>query len=66
MAWSPDFGDYWADINPRIAVQDFAFETSTILYVIDTDGSVQKLPYTGTADWLYLGEGACITDCDYL
>jgi hypothetical protein len=49
MAWSPDFGDYWADINPRIKVQDFAFESSTILYVLATDSAVQKMPYTGTA-----------------
>jgi hypothetical protein len=49
MAWSPDFGDYWADINPRVAVQDFAFESSTVLYVLQSDGNVQKMPYTGTA-----------------
>ncbi len=49
MAWSPDFGDYWADQNPRIPVQDFAFETSTILYVLSLDGNMQKMPYTGTA-----------------
>jgi hypothetical protein len=49
MAWSPDFGDYWADISPRISVQDFAFESSTILYVLDYAGNIQKLPYTGTA-----------------
>ncbi len=49
MAWSPDFGDYWADLNPRIGVQDFAFETSTILYVLSLDGNMQKMPYTGTA-----------------
>ena len=50
MAWSPDYGDYWAMITPRYAVQDFAFESSTILYtVISTGGLVQRLPYTGTA-----------------
>jgi hypothetical protein len=49
MAWSPDFGDYWADITPRIQVQDFAFESSTILYVLGRNGTVQKMPYTGTA-----------------
>ena len=32
VAWSPDFGDYWADINPRIAVQDMAAESNTTLY----------------------------------
>ncbi len=49
LAWSPDYGDYWADINPRITVQDMAAESSTILYVLNRSGQVQKLPYTGTA-----------------
>jgi len=50
MAWSPDFGDYWANISPRLTVNDFAFESSTILYVLEAgSGNVQKMPYTGTA-----------------
>jgi len=49
VAWSPDYGDYWANINPRITVQDMAAESSTILYVLSESGRVQKLPYTGTA-----------------
>jgi len=49
MAWSPDYGDYWAPITPRFAVQDFAFESSTTLYVINGYGMVQRLPYTGTS-----------------
>ena len=49
VAWSPDFGDYWADITPRIAVQDMDAESSTILYILDIAGNVQKMPYTGTA-----------------
>ena len=49
QAWSPDFGDFWAIITPRNAIQDFAFESSTILYDLDPGGIVQKLPYTGTA-----------------
>ena len=49
MAWSPDYGDYWANISPRFAVQDFAFESSTTMYVLGSDGLVQRLPYTGTA-----------------
>jgi len=49
MAWSPDYGDYWAMITPRYAVQDFAFESSTTLYVLSKAGLVQRLPYTGTA-----------------
>jgi len=49
MAWSPDFGDYWATITPRHAIQDFAFESSTILYTVNSDGAVQRLPFTGTS-----------------
>jgi len=49
MAWSPDFGDYWANMTPRFAVQDFAFETSTTIYVLSAAGLVQRLPYTGTS-----------------
>jgi len=49
MAWSPDFGDYWANITPRDPVQDFAFESSTVLYTISPLALVQRLPYTGTA-----------------
>jgi len=47
--WSPDFGDYWADITPREPVQDFCAESSTLLYFLSKDGLVQKMPYTGTA-----------------
>jgi hypothetical protein len=47
--WSPDFGDYWANINPRLAVQDMDAESSTVLYILDVTGLVQKMPYTGTA-----------------
>ncbi len=49
MAWSPDFGDYWATVTPRYPVQDFVFETSTTMYVVSADGVVQRLPYTGTS-----------------
>ena len=49
MAWSPDYGDYWATITPRYPVQDFTFETSTTIYVLSPDGVVQRLPYTGTS-----------------
>jgi hypothetical protein len=49
MAWSPDFGDYWATITPRNAVQDFAFESSTTMYVLNRLGMVQRLPYSGTS-----------------
>jgi len=49
MAWSPDYGDYWAMLTPRYRVQDFAFESSTTLYVVNDAGLVQRMPYTGTA-----------------
>jgi hypothetical protein len=32
QAWSPDFGDYWAMITTRWPIQDFAFESSTVMY----------------------------------
>ncbi len=48
-AWSPDYGDYWANITARFPIQDFVFESSTILYNLSPRGLVQKLPYTGTA-----------------
>ncbi len=49
VAWSPDYGDYWANIKPRIAVEDMAAESSTILYVLSRGNLIHKLPYTGTA-----------------
>jgi len=49
IAWSPDYGDYWANVTPRDAVQDFAFESSTTLYNVSAIGLVQRLPYTGTS-----------------
>jgi len=48
-AWSPDFGDYWANITPRDPIQDFCFESRTVMYFVSPDGTVQKMPYTGTA-----------------
>jgi hypothetical protein len=47
--WSPDYGDYWAAVTPRGPVQDFCFESATVLYFLTPDGDVQKMPYTGTA-----------------
>ena len=49
MAWSPDWGDYWANINPRNPVQDFAFMSPTLLYTVSATAQLQKMPYTGTA-----------------
>jgi hypothetical protein len=48
-AWSPDFGNYWSMLTPRNPVQDFCFESQTVLYFLSPDGYVQKMPYTGTA-----------------
>jgi hypothetical protein len=47
--WSPDYGDYWAAVNPRNSVQDFCFESATVMYFLAPNGLVQKMPYTGTA-----------------
>jgi hypothetical protein len=47
--WSPDYGDYWAAVTPRGPVQDFCFESATVMYFLTPDGNVQKMPYTGTA-----------------
>jgi len=49
VAWSPDYGDFWANINPRVSVQDMSAESSTVLYIADNLGMVQRMPYTGTA-----------------
>jgi hypothetical protein len=49
MAWSPDYGDYWVSITPRNIVQDFAFESSRVIYTVSPLGLVQRLPYTGTS-----------------
>ena len=49
MAWSPDYGDYWAAITPREPVQDFTFQSNTTMYVLFASGGVQRLPYSGTA-----------------
>jgi len=49
MAWSPDYGDYWAAVTPRYMVEDFTFESSRIIYVAGLNRMVQKLVYTGTA-----------------
>ncbi len=47
VAWSSDYGDYWSDISPKIEVQDIAVESSTIIYILDIFGNVQKMPFTG-------------------
>ncbi len=47
--WSPDFGDYWAPITVRNTIQDFTFESRTMLYFLSPTGLVQKMPFTGTS-----------------
>ena len=42
QAWSPDFGDFWAVVTPRYVIQDFTFESSTIIYDLSPDGLVQN------------------------
>jgi len=51
IMWSPDFGDYWSNVNTRFEVQDFAPEDSKTLYTLSPNGSVQKFLYSGTG-WL--------------
>lgn len=46
--WSPDFGDYWTSISPRLTVQDMAFEDSETLYILSSSGQVQKFVHSGT------------------
>jgi len=47
--WSADYGDFWADITARDIIQDFAFESSKILYDLSPGGLVHRLTYSGTA-----------------
>jgi hypothetical protein len=49
VMWTPDYGDWWANINPRLEVQDMAAESSTVLYILSLGGLVQKMPYSGAA-----------------
>jgi hypothetical protein len=49
QAWSPDYGDYWANITARWPIQDFVLESSMVLYNLSPIGLIQKMPYTGTA-----------------
>ena len=49
VLWTPDYGDFWANIHPRISVQDMAAASSTKLYILNGLGLSQTMPYTGTA-----------------
>jgi len=48
ILWSADHGDWWGKINPRFNVQDMAAEDSKTLYILNVNGQIQKLNYTGT------------------
>jgi len=61
MMWSPDFGDYWASINPGLVVQDMATEDSKTLYILSTDGYVQKFTFSGTG---WVSHAAVPTELD--
>ena len=47
--WSGDYGDFWSSVTTPDPIQDFAFETSTILYNLSPTGIVEKLTFSGTA-----------------
>jgi hypothetical protein len=51
VMWSPDFGDYWIEINSRLISQDMSAEDSETLHILSSDGYVQKLTSSG-ADWI--------------
>jgi len=51
VMWSPDFGDYWAGINPSLISQDMAAEDSETLYILSSDDCVQKFTSSG-AGWV--------------
>ena len=48
VMWSPDFGDYWTNINPSLISQDMAAEDSETLYILSSDDYVQKFSSSGT------------------
>jgi len=49
VAWSPDYGDFWGNVLPRLTVQDMEFQDSTTLDIVSLDANFHKMPYTGTA-----------------
>ncbi|MBM3142468.1 MAG: hypothetical protein FJ005_05410 [Chloroflexi bacterium] len=61
MMWSPDFGDYWASINPGLVIQDMATEDSKTLYVLNATGWVQKFTFSGTG---WVSHAAVPTELD--
>ncbi|MBM4453273.1 MAG: hypothetical protein FJ013_01670, partial [Chloroflexi bacterium] len=51
IMWSPDYGDYWSNVNTRLPIQDMAPEDSKTLYLLSPNGWVQKFIYSG-AGWV--------------
>lgn len=49
VAYSPDYGDYWANIRSEITIQDLAVELGTAIYLVSAQGMVQKVVFTGTS-----------------
>jgi len=45
--WSADFGDFWNTVAPSIVVQDIAADGSQTLFVLDSQGYVEKLVWEG-------------------
>ncbi len=52
VLWSSDFGDIWSAINPASQVQDLAAETENAIYILDSEGFVQKIARSGI-NWTY-------------
>jgi len=49
IAWSPDYGDYWDNIRSDITIQDLAVESGFAIYLVNAQGMIQKIMYTGTS-----------------
>ncbi len=47
--WSDDYGDFWSFVSTPDPIQDFAFESNTIMYNLSPNGFVEKLTYSGTS-----------------
>ncbi|MHB8085095.1 MAG: TIR domain-containing protein [Dehalococcoidia bacterium] len=47
LFWSPDYGDFWTQIQIKSTVQDFTFGSSVIIYLLSSKGIVERIAYTG-------------------
>ncbi|MCX6005816.1 MAG: hypothetical protein NTZ34_00950, partial [Chloroflexi bacterium] len=50
VKWSINCGDSWNNLHPAWPVQDIAFEDSRVLYILSSNGQVQRLGYS--AGWM--------------